>query len=336
MKPKPIAGIALALALSAAAAHSAPTQEILNASFDISRELFAAVNAAFIPYWKAKTGEEAVIRQSHAGSSKQALAIQEGLQADVVTFNQANDVEVLAKAGFVAEDWASRFPDQASPFYSVHAILVRKGNPLGIRDWDDLAKPGVKIVQVNPKTGGNGRYAVLAYYGYALKTFGGDEAQARDFLKKVLANVVIFESGGRAATSTFTERNIGDALVTFEAEVLQTASAGDWEPVTPSTSVRSEFPVAVVRKIASARGTEALAEGYLGFLYTPEGQEAIAKNHYRPRDAEVAKKYESTLKPVESFEIGKVFGSAAAAQARFFDKDALVDKLLAEVAAERP
>jgi sulfate/thiosulfate transport system substrate-binding protein len=331
----------LVLALSALLAVSATAvraqQEILNASYDISRELFADVNAAFVPAYKASGGGEIVIKQSHAGSSRQARSILEGLKADVVTFNQVGDVQILADNKLVAKDWATKFANNSSPFYSVHSILVRKGNPKGIKDWADLANPGVSIVQVNPKTGGNGRYAVLAYYAAGLQVSGGDAAKARALTKKILANVAVFESGGRTATSTFTEREIGDVLVTFEAETLALANTPNsaFEVVTPSVSVLAEFPVAVVEKVAKKRGTEALAKAYLDFLYTPQGQEILAKNYYRPRNAEVAARYSSKLTPVKTVEVADTFGGWDKATADFFANGALVDVLLKEIAAER-
>jgi sulfate transport system substrate-binding protein len=322
------------LGLAAAPVARAQT-EILNASYDISRELFVEVNAAFVPAYKASGGGDIVVKQSHAGSSRQARSILEGLKADVVTFNQVTDVQLLADNKFVASDWATKFPNASSPYYSVHSILVRKGNPKGIKDWADLAKPGVSIVQVNPKTGGNGRYAVLAYYAAGLESSGGDAAQARALTKKILGNVAVFESGGRTATSTFTEREIGDVLVTFEAETLSLAKDAGFEVVTPSVSVLSEFPVAVVEKVAKKRGTVALAEVYLKFLYTPEGQEIVAKNFYRPRNAEVAARHAASLAPVKIIEVEKTFGGWEKATADFFANGALVDVLLKEIAAER-
>ncbi len=311
-------------------------QEILNASYDVSRELFADVNKAFVPYWKEKSGQDVQIKQSHAGSSKQALAIREGLPADVVTFNQVTDIDALADSKLVARDWATKFPNGSSPYYSVHTILVRKGNPKGIHDWSDLAKPGVAIVQVNPKTGGNGRYAALAYYAYALDKSGGDAAQARAFLKSVLANVVVFDTGGRGATTTFAERGIGDVLVTFESEALSLAHTPDsaYEVVTPTVSIVSEFPVAIVDRVAKRKGTAAVAKAYLDFLYTPQGQDIVARNFYRPRDADVAARYVGQFTPVKTLEVGKVFGSWDKVTERFFANGALIDTLLKENAAE--
>lgn len=329
---------ALLLAASALLAPLAQAQtDILNASYDVGRELFADINAAFVPYWKARTGQDVTVRQSHAGSSRQALAIREGLQADVVTFNQVSDVQLLADNRLVAADWATRLPHGSSPFYSVHSILVRKGNPKGIRGWDDLARPGVQVVQVNPKTGGNGRYAVLAYWVHALETQGGDAAKARDFTRRVLANVAVFESGGRAATTAFTERGIGDALVTFESEALALAAAPNsaYEVVTPRVSILSEFPVAVVERVADARRTRALAQGYLEFLYTPQAQEIVARHFYRPRDAEVARRAAARLPPVKALEVDAVFGGWPKVSQEFFANNALVDTLLREIASAR-
>ncbi len=331
----------LVLALSALIAVTATAlraqTEILNASYDISRELFVDVNAAFVPAYKASGGGDVVIKQSHAGSSRQARSILEGLKADVVTFNQAGDVQLLADNNLVAKDWTAKFASNSWPYYSVHSILVRKGNPKGIKDWADLAQPGLSIVQVNPKTGGNGRYAVLAYYAAGLQTSGGDATAARALTKKILANVVVFESGGRTASSTFAERGIGDVLVTFEAETLALANAAGsaYQVVTPSVSVLAEFPVAVVQKVAKKRGTEAVAEAYLGFLYTPQGQEILAKNYYRPRHAEVAARHAAKLTPVKTVEIADTFGGWEKVTADFFANGALVDVLLKEIAAER-
>ncbi|CAM3147497.1 sulfate ABC transporter substrate-binding protein [Rariglobus hedericola] len=333
MKRSLILGLTALLGLASPAAHAA--QEILNASYDVSRELFIDVNKGFVPYWKQKSGEDVTVKQTHQGSSKQALAIREGLRADVVTFNQVNDVQILADSKLVAKDWVGKFPHNSSPFYSVHSILVRKGNPKAIKDWSDLAKPGVTIVQVNPKTGGNGRYAVLAYYAAGLEASGGDTAKARELLKGILANVVVFESGGRAATSTFTEREIGDVLVTFESETSAFAASGKFEVITPSVSILSEFPVAVVDKVAKKKGTEAVSKAYLDYLYTPEAQEIVARNFYRPRNEEVAKRYADKFAPVKVLEVDSTFGGWAKATTDFFDNGALVDTLLKEIAAAR-
>lgn len=310
----------------------AAENEITNASFDVARELFADVNQAFTAHYKDKYGKSVVVNQSHAGSTKQANAVLEGLAADVVTLNQVNDVLLLVKGGLVGEDWTERYPNQASPYVSVHGILVRKGNPKGIKDWSDLAKAGTEIVQVNPKTGGNGRYAVLAYYTSALAS-GADESGASDFLKKVLGNVIVFDQGGRAATTTFTERATGDVLVTFESEVLALAAAepDKYEAVIPSTSVASKFPVAVVDKVAAKRGTEDLAKAYLGYLYEEEAQEIIARNFYRPTNPAVAARFEKELPPLKQIQVEEVLGPWPKVNETFFGAEGLVDKLIAEI-----
>lgn len=312
-------------------------RDILNTSYDLSRELFPPINAAFAEHWKAETGETISVRQSHAGSSRQARSILEGLQADVVTFNQSSDVELLANGGLVASDWSERFPHNSSPYFSVHTIVVRKGNPKGISDFSDLTKPGVEIVQVNPKTGGNGRYAVLAYYLYALEKHGGDDDKAREFLKGVLANVVTFEQGGRGATVAFTVRRTGDVLVTFEGEAFNIVAQNPdrYEIVTPSTTVLSEFPIAVVESVAKRRGTEDLALAYLEFLYTSVAQEIIAQGYNRPRDEEVAARFSEVLQPTNAVEPTTVFGDWSAIGERFFANNALVDQLLAEIGRRR-
>lgn len=311
--------------------------EILNASYDISRELFVAVNASYAEHRRSTGQPPLEIKQSHAGSSRQARSILEGLKADVVTFNQVSDVQLLVENRFVGADWATRYPHGSSPYYSVHSILVRKGNPKGIRDWADLAKPGVSIVQVNPKTGGNGRYAALAYYAAGLDASGGDKAAARALLKKILANVVVFEPGGRTATTTFTEREIGDVLVTFEAETLALATGPNakFEAITPSVSILSEFPVAVIDRVAKKRGTVADASDYLQYLYSAEGQTVIARNFYRPRDPAVLARFEGQFANVKLLEVGTTFGGWTKVTADFFANDALIDVLLKEIAAER-
>lgn len=313
-------------------------KDILNASYDISRELFEKINPAFVTYWKQKTGEEVSIKQSHAGSSRQARSILEGLQADVVTFNQTVDVDALAKGGLLQGNWKKLLPDNASPYYSLTSFLVRKGNPRDIKDWDDLAKPGVKLVFPNPKTSGNGRYTVLAAVAYAQNKFGNDEIKTREFLKKILANVVVFDTGGRGSTTTFVERGIGDVLVTFEAEtyaIRENPISSSTQVVAPSSSIYAEFPVAVVRKVAERRGTAALAKGYLEFLYTPEAQEILAKNYFRVRNDAVTKKYAAKFPKVKLDDVDQKFGGWDKVTADYFDSNALVDVLLKEIAAER-
>lgn len=268
--------------------------ELLNASYDVSRELFTQVNPAFAAQWQARTGQEVTIRQSHGGSSAQARAVAEGLQADVVTFNQATDIELLRKAGLVGEDWRTRFPQTASPYYSVPLFVVRAGNPKQIHDWDDLIRPGVQVVFPNPRTSGNGRYSYLAAYAFALQQNKGDTAKAAGFVARLLANVPVFDTGGRGATTTFIERQIGDVLITFESEVNSIKSQYarvPLEAIVPSVSLRADFPVAVVDKVVERHGTRAVANAYLQFLYSDAGQEILAKNFFRVRNPTVAQRF---------------------------------------------
>lgn len=278
--------LVLATALSLLAAPVMAQDSLLNVSYDIARELFVEINPAFAAHWKADTGRDVTIDQSHAGSSRQARAILEGLPADVVTFNQVTDIDVLAEGGLLADDWREKFPNEASPYYSLPAFLVREGNPKNIDDWDDLTAEGVQVVFPNPKTSGNGRYTYLAAYAWALNS-GMDDAGAQDFVKKLFANVPVFDTGGRAATTTFAENGIGDVLVTFEAEtagIAQQYADQGFVRVTPPTSLLAEFPVAVVDEVAQQKGTTEVATAYLNFLYSPEAQEILAKRSFRVHD----------------------------------------------------
>lgn len=323
----------VAAALIAAAATSAHAEtKLLNASYDVSRELFAALNPVFQAQYQKKSGDTLVIDQSHAGSSKQAQAILQGLQADVVTFNQVTDVQVLHDQGkLIPADWQTRLPNNSSPFYSTTAFLVRKGNPKNIKGWDDLARADVKLVFPNPKTSGNGRYTYLAAWLYANKQFGGDDAKTRDFLKKFLANVAVFDTGGRAATVTFAERNIGDVLLSFESEVKNIGKeygAGEYEVVVPKTSVLAEFPVTVVDKVADAHNTRAVATDYLKFLYSPEAQDILASFNYRVYDPAAQKKYAAQFPAVELLDPVKTLGSWEQIQKTHFDNNAIFDQLV--------
>ena len=315
---------ALALPFSASAADS----ELLNVSYDVARELYKEINPAFIAEYKKTTGETVNIKQSHGGSSKQARSVADGLEASVVTMNQANDIDMLADRGLVAKDWAKKFPNNAAPYYSTMVILVRKGNPKGIKNWDDLAKPGVKVVIPNPKTAGNGRYTYLAAWGSVLKK-GGTEAQARDLVTRIFKNVPILDAGGRAATTTFTQREIGDALVTFENEVQMVRSEfGDnFEVVYPSMSILAESPVAVVDKVVDRRGVRKQATAYLNFLYSEQGQTIGAKHFLRPRSQAVYKKFAANYKPIALFSVDEVFGGWKAAQKKHFDDGGEFDKI---------
>jgi sulfate transport system substrate-binding protein len=321
----------VALALGALAfpfsANAADT-ELLNVSYDVARELYKDINPAFIAEWKKTTGETVTIKQSHGGSSKQARSVADGLEASVVTMNQANDIDMLADRGLVAPDWAKKFPNGAAPFYSTMVILVRKGNPKQIKNWDDLAKPGVKVVIPNPKTAGNGRYTYLAAWGSVIKK-GGTEAQARDLVSRIFKNVPILDTGGRAATTTFTQRQIGDALVTFENEVqmVRNEFGNDFEVVYPATSILAESPVAVVDKVVDKRGVRKQATAYLNFLYSDAGQTIGAKHYLRPRSEAVAKKFAANYKPVSLFTVDEVFGGWKNAQKKHFDDGGEFDKI---------
>ncbi len=309
------------------AARAADT-ELLNVSYELARELYKDVNPAFIADYKQKTGETVVIKQSHGGSSKQARSVADGLEASVVTMNQANDIDMLADRGLVAADWAKKFPNNAAPYYSTMVFLVRKGNPKHIKDWADLAKPDIKVVIPNPKTAGNGRYTYLAAWGSVLKK-GGTEAQARDLVTHIFKNVPVLDGGGRAATTTFTQRQIGDALVTFENEVqLVRAEFGDnFEVVYPATSILAESPVAVVDKVVDKRNVRKQATAYLNFLYSDAGQEIGAKHFMRVRSAAVAKKYAANYKPITLFTVDELFGGWKAAQKKHFDDGGEFDKI---------
>jgi sulfate/thiosulfate transport system substrate-binding protein len=319
-----IAGLALAASGLATA-----QQSLLNVSYDVAREFYKDINAAFVPYYKKTTGKDVKIEQSHAGSSAQARAVADGLDADVVTMNTTTDVEFLAEKGVVAKDWAKRFPDNAAPTTSTMLFLVRNGNPKGIKDWDDLIKPGVQVVVVNPKTGGNGRYAYLAALGY-IKKQGGTDAQAQEFLTKLYKNVPVLARGGRDATSAFLQRNTGDVLVTFESEVESVNKefgANKVDVVYPSISIVAENPVAIVDRTVAKKGTTDLAKAYLNFLYTDEGQEIAAKHSIRPRSQAVLKKYSNTFKPIKLFTVQELFGSLSEAQKVHFNDGGQFDKI---------
>ncbi|MCJ8144310.1 thiosulfate ABC transporter substrate-binding protein CysP [Ancylobacter sp. A5.8] len=324
------ASLATAL-LGAGAAHAqqAPNS-LLNASYDIARELFEAENKAFEPVYKAKTGKDLKINQSHAGTSKQARSIVEGLEADVVTFNQITDITFLADKGYVAKDWQSRLPNASSPWYSFPAFLVREGNPKGVKNWDDLVRDDVKLVFPNPKTSGNARYTYLAAYAYALEKFNGDVAQADAFAKKLLSNVVVFDTGGRGATTSFVERDQGDVLISFEAEVINVKDAykdKNFTVVVPEVSLLAEFPVAVVDKVVDKRGSREIATEYLTFLYSPEGQKIAAGFNNRVVDPEVAAANKDKFAPVRLVKVEDVFGGWDKAQKTHFASGGKLDEL---------
>ncbi|RYF74131.1 MAG: sulfate ABC transporter substrate-binding protein [Comamonadaceae bacterium] len=317
------------LAMFAGTSAFAQSSTLLNVSYDVAREFYKDYNTAFVAHYKKTTGKDVKVDQSHAGSSAQARAVADGLEADVVTMNTSTDVEFLAEKGVVAKDWAKRFPDNASPTTSTMLMLVRNGNPKGIKDWDDLVKPGVQVVIVNPKTGGNGRYAYLAAWGY-IKKKGGTDAQAAEFVGKLFKNVPILARGGRDATTAFLQRNIGDALITFESEVVsidREFGAGKVDTVYPSISIVAENPVAVVERTTAKKGTADLAKAYLDYLYSEEAQDIAAKHALRPRSQAVLKKYAATFKPVQLFTVQELFGSLSDAQKVHFNDGGQFDKL---------
>ena len=320
-----------ALAFLTAGAAFAQTT-ILNVSYDVSRELYKDINPAFRAAWKKQSGADVTVNQSHGGSSKQAGAVIGGLEADVITMNQSPDIDILVeRGGLVAADWRKQFPHDATPYTTTTVFLVRKGNPKNIKDWDDLIKPGYQVIVPNPKTSGNGRYTYLAAWGYALdKT--GSEAGARDFVSKLFANVPVLDGGGRGATTTFTQRDVGDVLVTFENEAIliaQELGSSKFDIVYPSLSIEAAAPVAVVQKVAAKRGTEKVAKAYLDFLYTPAGQEIIAKHDFRPRDPAVLKKHAAKYPNIRTFTVEQKLGGWAAVQKAHFADGALYDQIVA-------
>ena len=307
----------------------ASAQTLLNVSYDVSREFFKDYNAAFVAHYKKAKGVEVRVDQSHGGSSAQARAVNDGLEADVVTMNTTSDVDFLASTGVVAKDWAKKFPNNAAPTTSTMLFLTRNGNPKGIKDWDDLIKPGVQVVVVNPKTGGNGRMAYLAAWGQVRKK-GGSEADAQAYVKKLYANVPVLAKGGRDATNVFLQRNIGDVLITFESEVISVDrefGAGKVDAVHPSISIVAENPVAVVERTTSKKGSGELAKAYLDYLYSDEAQEIAAKHAMRPRNAAVLKKYAQVFKPINLFQVSDYFGSLTEAQKVHFNDGGLFDKI---------
>ncbi|MDW5376787.1 thiosulfate ABC transporter substrate-binding protein CysP [Halomonas sp. HP20-15] len=319
-----------ALAGSIVSPAMAADRELLNSSYDIARELFATLNPEFVDWWQQNHGESVEIKQSHGGSSKQARAIMQGLKADVVTYNQVTDVDVLAEAGLVAEDWQQQYPNNASPYYSTTAFLVREGNPKGIDSWDDLVADDVEIVFPNPKTSGNGRYTYLAAWGYADRAFDGDEDKIRDFMKQFLGNVKVFDTGGRGATTTFVERGIGDVLITFESEVNNIRNEygkDDYEVVVPPVSILAEFPVAVVEEYAERNGTSELAHGYLDYLYTEEAQRLLAGFNYRVNDENVQAEFAEQFPATELLRVEDVFGGWDEVMDTHFSSGGVLDQL---------
>lgn len=308
---------------------------LLNASFDISRELFQAYNPVFAAHWQSGGQGAVSINQSHAGSAKQARAVMDGLEADVVTFNLVTDIEVLVARGLVAANWRDRLPHQSVPFTSTIVFLTRKGNPKGIRDWPDLARPGVSVIVPNPKTSGNGKYSYLAAYGYALRTQGNDHEKAREFVTAIFRNAPVLDTGGRGASTSFVQREFGDVLLTFEAEVLLTLKEygpDKFEKVMPSVSIDAEMPVTVVDRVVKRRGTAELASAYLEHLFSEAGQEIAAQNYYRPRLATVAQRHADLFPPLDLLSVDQVFGGWREATRVHFVEGGVFDQISARIA----
>ncbi len=327
----PIAGWLALVALLAPASAQAPV-ELLNVSYDPTRELYRELDAAFAAQWKARTGQAVVIRQSHGGSGKQARAVIDGLQADVVTLGLAYDIDQIAKrSGALPANWQTRLPFNSTPYYSTIVFLVRRGNPKGIHDWGDLARPGVGVITPNPKTSGGARWNYLAAWGWARKTYGSD-AKTRDYLTKVFRNVPVLDSGARGATTTFIQRGQGDVLLSWENEAYQAVQElgkGRFDIVVPSVSIMAEPPVALIDRTVDAKGTRAAARAFLRFLYTPQAQEIAARHRYRPRDPAVARAHAGDFARVPLFQIDRNFGGWARAQAAHFNDGGSFDQVFA-------
>jgi len=319
-----------ALAASTALA-MAKDVTLLNVSYDPTRELYQDYNAAFAKYWKAKTGDTVTVKASHGGSGKQARSVIDGLEADVVTLALAYDIDAIAhEAKLISPDWQKRLKLNSAPYTSTYIFLVRKGNPKGIKDWDDLVKPGVGVITANPKTSGGARWGYLAAYGYALQQPGGNDAKARDFIQKVYANVPVLDSGARGSTVTFAERGVGDVLLAWENEAhlaLNEFGADKFDIVYPTVSILAEPPVAVVDKVVDKHGTRDVATAYLEHLYSPEGQDIAGKNFYRPTDPKVQAKYAKQFPAIKLFTIDKVFGGWTQAQKTHFSDGGLFDQI---------
>ena len=322
-----VAALAAALAAPAAAQNKIT---LLNVSYDPTRELYQDINGAFAKSWQAKTGQAVTVNQSHGGSGKQARAVIDGLQADVVTLALAYDVDALSRIGkLIPADWQKRLPNNSTPYTSTIVLLVRKGNPKHVRDWDDLVRPGISVVTPNPKTSGGARWNYLAAWGYAKRKWGSDD-KAQDFVAKLFKNVPVLDSGARGATTTFVQRGIGDVLIAWENEaLLATEKLGkdQFEIIVPSVSILAEPPVSIVDKVVDKRGTRKAAQAYLEFLYSAEGQEIAARHYYRPQQAAVLAKYANAFPKVTLFTIDEVFGGWTKAQKAHFDDGGIFDRI---------
>jgi sulfate/thiosulfate-binding protein len=324
-------GLGAATLLGASFATAAEVT-LLNVSYDPTRELYVDYNAAFAKYWKGKTGQDVKINQSHGGSGKQARSVIDGLAADVVTLGLAADIDAVASQGkLLPINWASRLPDNSSPYTSTIVFLVRKGNPKGIKDWPDLVKPGIAVITPNPKTSGGARWNYLAAWGWALKQPGGSDATAKEFVRKLYKNVPVLDTGARGSTTTFVQRGLGDVLIAWENEAVlavKELGADKLQIVVPTVSVLAEPPVAVVDKVVLRRGTREVAQAYLQYLYSKEGQEIIAKNYYRPRDQEIAAKYSAQYPKLTLFTVAD-FGGWSKVQPTHFAEGGVFDQIYA-------
>jgi sulfate transport system substrate-binding protein len=323
--------LAVALGALAPARAAEPSVTILNVSYDPTREFYQEINVAFAKSWQAKTGQAVTINQSHGGSGKQARSVIDGLEADVVTLALAWDIDAISqKAGLIAEGWQARLPRRSTPYSSVIVFLVRKGNPKAIHDWDDLVKPGTVVITPNPKTSGGARWNYLAAWGWALKKNGGDQAKAKEFVARLFKNVPVLDSGARGSTTTFAQRGIGDVLIAWENEAflaMEKIGKDHFEIVVPALTILAEPPVALVDKVADKRGTRAVAQAYLEYLYTPEAQEIAARHHYRPGAPEVAERYTKKFPEVKTLTIDADFGGWAKAQKAHFDDGGSFDQI---------
>jgi sulfate/thiosulfate-binding protein len=324
------AAFALGVAASVGLSAQSKATTLLNVSYDPTRELYQEIDAAFSKAWNAKTGETVTVNQSHGGSGKQARAVIDGLEADVVTLALAYDVDALNKVGkLIPADWQKRLPNNSTPYTSTIVLLVRKGNPKQIKDWDDLGKPGISVVTPNPKTSGGARWNYLAAWGYAKRKWGSDQ-KAQEFVARLYKNVPVLDSGARGATTTFVQRGIGDVLIAWENEALlatEKLGPSQFEIVVPSVSILAEPPVSLVDKVVDRRGTRKVAQAYLDFLFSPAGQEIAAKHHYRPRQAEVLAKYAAKFPKIALFTIDDAFGGWTKAQQTHFDDGGIFDKI---------
>lgn len=326
-----VAAVAMFVVIAGSVAIGQNSVTILNVSYDPTRELYQEINAAFAKSWKTKTGQELSIRQSHGGSSKQSRSVIDGLQADVVTLALGYDIDAIAQhSKLLSSNWQRRLPNNSAPYTSTIVFLVRKGNPKHIKDWNDLVQTGISVIAPNPKTSGGARWNFLAAWAYALKQPGGNDSKAKEFVTRLYKNVPVLDSGARGATTTFAQRGLGDVLLAWENEALlslKELGPDKLEIVVPSQSILAEPPVAVVDKVVDRRGTRKVAEAYLQFLYSPEGQEIIARNYYRPRLESVAKKYASTFPRLKLVTIDEIFGGWAKAQPAFFDDGGVFDQI---------